>query len=162
MGHRIVSDNIMKSNAVVLISVDAKIFSQFLLNENKQNDVDSYSFITDENGNIIWYPDHLYLGSNIYNKYNSLLNFIKNHPFIDSKELRMYRSSNNISNWQVVYVLDCEPFTKSTDQRLFLSLSVTFISFSLVIWLVTIYTKKTYPFCKYRLHCHKKIIKRKA
>lgn len=142
MGHRIVSDNIMKSNAVVLISVDAKIFSQFLLNENKQNDVDSYSFITDENGNIIWYPDHLYLGSNIYNKYNSLLNFIKNHPFIDSKELRMYRSSNNISNWQVVYVLDCEPFTKSTDQRLFLSLSVTFISFSLVIWLVTIYTKR--------------------
>lgn len=142
IGHRIISDNITKSDAVVVISVDAKIFSQFLLNENRQNDADSYSFILDENGNIIWYPDYLYLGGNIYDDSKDLLNFIKNHPFIDSKELRMYTNSNNIADWKVVYVLDCEPFTKATDQRLFISLSVTLVSFSLVLLLVTIYTKR--------------------
>lgn len=142
VGHRIISEKVItKSDAVILMSIDAKLLQEALNKSQLSSDQQKYMMMLDETGQILCYPDMTRVGQSIYDGADSLTDFVAKNKELKSKELAVYYRTSLRTGWQLVTVLDCTSFTEAIDQRLAITLTISIGSFLLVILAVIALTR---------------------
>ena len=140
MGHRILSDRINRTDAVILMGIDDTLLERTLAENWLGEGREKYMFITDSRGRLVWYPEASRIGENLYDTSRSLTDFVAKNSLLDSRELAVYHRISEPSGWQVTSVLDCTSFTRAIDQRLVATVLVTMLSFfaaAVLVWAIT-------------------------
>ena len=141
VGHRIINEKVItKSDAVILMSIDAKLLQETLNKSQLSSDQQKYMLMLDEDGQILCYPDMARVGQSIYDDADSLTDFVSRNHELDSQELAVYYRTSSRTGWQLVTVLDCTSFTEAIDQRLAITLTISIGAFLLVILAVIVLT----------------------
>lgn len=142
IGHRVLSEQIGRTDAVILMGVDAELLEKTLSKNWLGSQRQKYMFILDDGGDIVWYPDREMIGKNVYEEGGSLRGFIAATNRMDSRELAAYTRESAQTGWHVVSVLDCTTFTHAIDERLIVTILITLLSFGVVIVLVFALTER--------------------
>lgn len=130
LGYRIINEKaITRTDAVILMAVNAKVFEQFLTDEQLAQ---TYTFLLDKDQRIIWCRDAIKIGQQV----PDVDSFLKKDLNITSPELKTYSSAISKTEWTLISALDCVPFTLSIDKQLLRTMIITVISFFLVFWVV--------------------------
>lgn len=129
MGHRILSDRINRTDAVILMGIDDTLLERTLAENWLGEGREKYMFITDSRGRLVWYPEASRIGENLYDTSRSLTDFVAKNSLLDSRELAVYHRISEPSGWQMTSVLDCTSFTRAIDQRLVATVLVTMLLF---------------------------------
>lgn len=140
MGHRILSDQINRTDAVILMGIDSNLLEKTLEENWLGEGREKYMFITDSRGRLVWYPDSSRIGENLYDTGRSLTDFVAKNSLLDSRELAVYHRISEPTGWQVTSVLDCTSFTRAIDQRLVATVLVIMLSFlaaAVLVWAIT-------------------------
>lgn len=136
VGHRILGQRINQTDAVILMGIDASLFADALSANWLGEGRDKYMFLTDDAGQLIWYPDRTRIGEPI----GVLTEFIAQNNRLTSRELAVYYRTSEVSGWQINSVMDCSTFTRAIDQQLAVTLAVTAASFlvaAALVWIIT-------------------------
>lgn len=138
MGHRILGQRINQTDAVILMGIDATLFSDALSANFLGPGREKYMFLADAAGQLIWYPDRTYIGEST----GDMLEFVAQNNRLESHELAVYYRTSEVSGWQVTSVMDCSTFTRAIDQRLAFTVAVSVVSFLVAVALVWVITRR--------------------
>lgn len=134
LGHRVINEKaITKSDAVILMSIDAKLLQETLDKSQLSAEQQKYMLMLDPQGRLLCYPDMTRVGESIYDEADSLAEFVSRNNELPSQELAVYYRTSSRTGWQLVTVLDCTAFTQAIDRRLAITLSISLGAFLLVI-----------------------------
>lgn len=140
LGHRILSEQVNETDAVILMGVDATLLQEALSQNWMGANHQKYMFLHDDAGRILWYPDRSYIHLKYPLDGQDLLDFVADHNRLDSRDLAVYHQVSQPSGWTVVSVLDCTSFTRAIDQRLVVTVLTTLLSFGVVTVLMLMFT----------------------
>ncbi len=137
VGHRMVSQQAISDiPAVIIMGIDTDLFQDTLSRSMVAPDQQQYLFVLDENQQFIWYPKVEWIGRNVREYASDLIGFVKQYHEIESQELAVFHADSELTGWDMVYILDCTPFTRAIDRQLTVTVAIALISFILVIALV--------------------------
>ncbi len=137
VGHSMISQQaISEVPAVIIMGINAELFQETLSKSMTAADQQQYLFVLDDQQQFIWYPKMDFIQKKVTDFAPDLLSFVRKHHEIESPELAVFHAESALTGWDMVYVLDCTPFTQAIDRQLGITIGIALLSFALVIGLV--------------------------
>ena len=142
IGHKGLNEKaITQTDAIFLMSVDVNLI-RTALKASSFSDQESYTFLTDQSGRVIFHPELSRIGEFAGTAASDLQSYITSSTAISGKNLVYYTQTSAQTGWTVVSVLDCAPFTAAIDRRLLISLLISAVSFAAAFTFVVLITSK--------------------
>ncbi len=153
VGHSMISQQaISEVPAVIIMGINAELFQDALSNSMTAADQQQYLFVLDDQQRFIWYPQAEFIQKTVTDFAPDLIEFVRKYHEIESPELAVFHAESALTGWDMVYVLDCTPFTQAIDRQLGITIGIALLSFALVIglvcWITNRITRSVQEICR--------------